>query len=151
WPANLVTATFLTNMHVNENHVANGWRISRYAFFAIVFCSSFVWYFFPGYMFQALSYFAWPTWIAPDNAVVNQVFGASSGMGLMPITFDWNQIAGYVGSPLIPPASVILTIALSIVIIYWVCVSAIYYTNTWWSQYLPLSLSTNFDRYGESY
>lgn len=151
WPANLVTATFLTNMHVNENHTANGWRISRYAFFAIVFACSFVWYFFPGYIFQALSYFAWPTWIAPDNATVNQVFGAASGMGLMPITFDWNQVAGYIGSPLIPPASVILTIALSIVVIYWIIVAALYWTNTWYSKYMPLSSSDSYDRYGEVY
>lgn len=33
WPLNLVTVTFLTNMHINENHVANGWKISRLAFF----------------------------------------------------------------------------------------------------------------------
>lgn len=32
WPLNLVTATFLTNMHINENHTANGWKISRLAF-----------------------------------------------------------------------------------------------------------------------
>ncbi|KAF3993307.1 hypothetical protein FT663_00581 [Candidozyma haemuli var. vulneris] len=151
WPANLVTATFLTNMHVNENHTANGWKISRYAFFAIVFMVSFVWYFFPGFIFQALSYFAWPTWIAPENVTVNQVFGAATGMGLMPITFDWNQVAGYIGSPLIPPASVILTIALSIVIIYWICTAALYWTNTWYAQYMPLSSSDSYDRYGEVY
>lgn len=27
WPSNLVTATFLTNLHINKNHVANGWKI----------------------------------------------------------------------------------------------------------------------------
>ena len=31
WPE-FVTATFLTNMHINENHTANGWKISRLAF-----------------------------------------------------------------------------------------------------------------------
>lgn len=151
WPANLVTSTFLTNMHLNENHPANGWRISRFAFFGIVFVGNFVWYFFPGYIFTALSYFAWPTWIRPNNARLNQVFGASTGMGLMPITFDWNQIAGYVGLPLIPPASAILAVFASIVLIFWVVVPAIYYTNTWYAQYMPLSSSDSYDRYGQEY
>lgn len=151
WPANLVTSTFLTNMHVNENHTANGWKISRYAFFCLVFTANFFWYFFPGYIFTALSYFAWPTWIAPNNVKVNQVFGASSGMGLFPVTFDWNQIAGYIGSPLIPPASTIVTIFSSIVIIFWIVVPAVYYTNTWYSKYLPFSDSSSYDRFQMPY
>lgn len=151
WPANLVTSTFLTNMHVNENHTANGWKISRYAFFCLVFTANFFWYFFPGYIFTALSYFAWPTWIAPNNVKVNQVFGASSGMGLFPLTFDWNQIAGYIGSPLIPPASTIITIFSSVVIIFWIVVPAAYYTNTWYSRYLPFSDSSSYDRYQMPY
>ena len=78
----------------------------------IVFVASFVWYWFPGYIFQALSYFSWITWIKPNNVIINQVFGSSSGLGMIPnnIALDWNQIAGYIGSPLIPPASVIATI-----------------------------------------
>lgn len=151
WPANLVTATFLTNLHINENHEANGWRISRYGFFALVFIGNFIWYFFPGYMFQALSYFAWPTWIAPNNVPLNQVFGASSGMGMMPITFDWNQVAGYIGSPLIPPATTILTIFSSIVVIFWIVVPAVYFTNTWYSKYMPLSSSGSYDRYQNTF
>ncbi|KAM9938295.1 hypothetical protein OXX80_002198 [Metschnikowia pulcherrima] len=151
WPANLVTSTFLTNMHLNENHPANGWKISRFAFFAIVFSGYFCWNFFPNYIFTALSYFAWPTWIAPNNVPLNQVFGASTGLGLMPITFDWNQIAGYIGSPLIPPAGTILTIFASIVLIFWIVVPAVYYTNTWYSKYLPLSSSGSYDRYQNTY
>lgn len=151
WPSNLVTATFLTNMHINENHTANGWRISRFAFFTLVFVGNFCWYFFPGYIFTALSYFAWPTWIAPNNVKVNQVFGASSGMGLFPLTFDWNQIAGYIGSPLIPPATTIVTIFSSIVVIFWIVVPAVYYTNTWYSKYLPLSSLGSYDRYQQTY
>lgn len=151
WPANLVTSTFLTNMHLNENHTANGWKISRFAFFATVFCGYFCWNFLPNYMFTALSYFAWPTWIAPNNIPLNQVFGASSGLGLMPITFDWNQIAGYIGSPLIPPTGTIITIFSSIVVIFWIVVPAVYYTNTWYSKYLPLSASGSFDRYQNTY
>lgn len=151
WPSALVTTTFLTNMHINENHPANGWKISRLAFFSIVFVCLFVWYFFPGFIFQALSYFAWPTWIAPNNVIVNQVFGASTGLGLIPLTFDWNQVAGYIGSPLIPNSATIWTVFASIVIIFWAVVPAIHYTNTWYAQYLPISSSGSYDRFGQSY
>ena len=36
----------------------------------------------------------------PGDVLVNQIFGMSTGMALFPITFDWSQITGYVGSPL---------------------------------------------------
>lgn len=64
------------------------WKISRYGFFGVAFCASFVWYWFPDFIFTALSYFTFPCWIKPDNRVVNQVFGMTSGMGLLPLTFD---------------------------------------------------------------
>ncbi|SCU93346.1 LAFA_0F15896g1_1 [Lachancea sp. 'fantastica'] len=151
WPATLVSTTFLTNMHVNENHVANGWKISRLKFFLVVFIAGFVYYWFPGFIFQALSYFAWVTWIKPNNIVLNQVFGASSGLGLLPITFDWNQIAGYIGSPLIPPVGAIVSILLSMVAIFWIVVPAIHYSNVWYGKYLPISDSGSYDRFQESY
>lgn len=64
------------------------WTASRYKFFLIAFCISFVWYWFPDFIFPALGYFTWVCWIAPDNAVVNQIFGMKSGIGLLPFTFD---------------------------------------------------------------
>ncbi|CDK24234.1 unnamed protein product [Kuraishia capsulata CBS 1993] len=151
WPSTLVTSTFLTNIHINDNHVANGWKISRLKFFLIVFAASFAWYWFPGYVFQALSYFAWPTWIAPNNVIVNQVFGAYSGIGLFPITFDWEQIAGYTGSPLVPPLSTIFSVAASMVVMYWIITPAIHYANVLYFQYLPISSSSTYDRYQNTY
>lgn len=151
WPQNLVMSTFLTNMHVNENHVINGWKISRLNFFGIVGVTGFLWYWIPGYIWTGLSSFAWPTWIAPNNPKVNQVFGSTTGLGLLPITFDWEQISGYVGLPLIPPASALATIGLSMILIFWSVVPALYYTNTWYSKYMPISSSSSYDRYGKDY
>ncbi|SCU93362.1 LAME_0F03532g1_1 [Lachancea meyersii CBS 8951] len=151
WPGNLVSCTFLTNMHVNENHVANGWTISRLKFFLIVFICGFVYYWFPGFIFQALSYFAWITWIKPNNVVLNQVFGASTGLGLFPLTFDWNQIAGYIGSPLIPPVGAIFSILLSMIAIFWIVVPAVHYSNVWYGKYLPISDSASYDRFQNVY
>lgn len=153
WPLNLVTTVFLTNMHKNENHVANGWKISRLAFFSIVFVGSFVYYWFPGLIFPALSNFSWITWIKPNNVVINQIFGSLSGLGMVPnnIALDWNQIAGYIGSPLIPPASTIATIFATVVFFYWIITPALYYSNTWYAKFMPMSSSVSYDRYGNRY
>ncbi|KAK6594613.1 OPT family small oligopeptide transporter [Botrytis cinerea] len=58
-------------------------------FFMARVLGSFVWYFFPGWIFRGLSYFTFACWIAPRNPVVNQLFGGVTGLGLIPITFDW--------------------------------------------------------------
>ncbi|AET41033.1 oligopeptide transporter OPT1 Ecym_7185 [Eremothecium cymbalariae DBVPG len=151
WPSALVTCTFLTNIHINENHVANGWKISRLKFFLIVFIIGFVWYWIPGYLFQALGTFVWPLWIAPKNVIVNQLFGPQTGMGLLPLTFDWNQISGFTGSPLVPPVSAIITIAISVVSIFWILLPIIHYSNIWYGKYLPMSRSKSYDRYQNTY
>lgn len=75
----------------------------RFRWFLIVTVASFFYYFIPGFLAKFLSVFAFATWIAPQNPVVNQLFGGTTGLSLVPITFDWTQIAGWVGSPLIPP------------------------------------------------
>lgn len=42
--------------------------------------------------------------IAPNNVVVNQVFGGLTGLGLIPISLDWSIISGFMGySPLMTP------------------------------------------------
>ncbi|KAK7204426.1 OPT oligopeptide transporter protein-domain-containing protein [Myxozyma melibiosi] len=151
WPSNLVTATFLTNIHKNDNFPVSGWKISRLRLFNIIFGCGFLYYWFPGYLAQFLSYFGWITWIRPNNVVLNQVFGVATGMGLMPITFDWNQIAGYIGSPLVPPFFATANIALSMLIIFWIIVPAVHFTNTWYGKYLPMSDSSTYDRYQSSY
>lgn len=127
--------------------------ISRERFFLYAWLAGVVWYFFPGYLFQALSYFSWVCWIAPNNIVVNQLFGYVSGLGMSLVTFDWAQIA-YLGSPLATPwwaeanvagGFVFFFCELSMVIICMLLTGAIvglvvpciYYTNTWYSKYLP--------------
>ncbi|ODQ67392.1 small oligopeptide transporter [Nadsonia fulvescens var. elongata DSM 6958] len=151
WPSNLVSTTFLTNIHMNTNHMADGWKISRLRFFLIVATISFLWYFIPGFLWQSLSYFSWTTWFAPNNVIVNQVFGVVTGLGVIPITFDWNQVAGYLGSPLIPPFFAIANIMLSIVVMFWVVVPFLHYSNVSYNKYLPMSDSNSYDRFQNNY
>lgn len=50
-----------------------------------------------------MSVFAFPTWIKPDNVVVNQLFGGFTGLSLIPITFDWTYVSAYLLNPLLSP------------------------------------------------
>ena len=72
------TAMFST-MHKSVNKNANGWSISRYKFFVIVWGGAFLWYFVPGLLMPALSYFNVITWLAPKNVVVSNLVRHSFG------------------------------------------------------------------------
>ncbi|KAF5856357.1 hypothetical protein ETB97_007489 [Aspergillus alliaceus] len=156
WPGLLGTSALTSTLHranqkeARANSRGTTWKISRYAFFSLVFCLSFCWYWFPNFIFPALGYFAFPCWIAPENTVVNQLFGMKSGMGLLPLTFDWSQIS-YVGSPLLVPAWAIVNVFGSLVFWIWIVAVACYYTNTWYSAHLPFQSSSVFDNTGSVY
>jgi hypothetical protein len=70
WPSTLMSTAMFTTMHKKENKLANGWIISRYRFFVIVWAVAFAWYFLPGLLMPALSYFSVITWFAPRSVVV---------------------------------------------------------------------------------
>ncbi|KAG9312692.1 OPT oligopeptide transporter protein-domain-containing protein [Chiua virens] len=151
WPANLVTCALFNTLHA-QSYAGMGTRggISRERFFLYVWAGSMCWYFLPGYLFQALSYFSWVCWIAPDNVVVNQLFGYQSGLGMSLITFDWSQIS-YIGSPLATPWWAEANIAVAFMFFIWFLTPVLYYTNTWYAAYLPISSRTSFDNTGSSY
>lgn len=143
-------------------------------YFIYVMLGSGVWYFFPGLMFVGLSYFTWVCWIAPKNILVNQVFGMVSGvsdisslvlvvplmrrclmtdifqLGLSPITFDWSQIA-YNTNPLLAPTWAAMNVLAGFVMFFWIVVPALYYSNVWYTGYLPIFSSTLFDNTASAY
>ncbi|TFK79308.1 OPT oligopeptide transporter [Polyporus arcularius HHB13444] len=151
WPTNLVTCALFNTLH-SQQYSGMGTRggISRERFFACAFVGSLCWYIFPGYIFQALSFFNWVCWIAPENVVVNQLFGYYSGLGMSLITFDWSQIA-YIGSPLASPWWASANVAGGFVFFFWFITPVLYYTNTWYAKYMPISSRTSFDNTGASY
>jgi len=104
WPGALVNAALFNTLHNNYGKRESR-HMSREKFFCIALACSFLWYWMPGYLFTALSVFNWVCWIAPNNIVVNQLFGTLSGLGMGVLTFDWSMIA-YVGSPLVTPVSI---------------------------------------------
>lgn len=153
WPTNFVSTSLFYALHDHSKTdpaQANGWSIGRYRYFLYVFLGSFVWYFFPGWIFQALSYFAFATWIAPDNIIVNQIFGYNNGLGLIPITFDWTQITGFTLSPLMFPWHAIANTLIGTVLFFLIVTPALHYTGWGYAQYLPMSSSSSYDNTGNA-
>ncbi|CAN8102870.1 unnamed protein product [Discula destructiva] len=150
WPSTLMSAAMFTTLHKEENKPADGWRISRWKFFYIVWTVAFLFYFLPGLLMPALSYFNVITWFAPDNVVVANLFGVSSGLGLFPVTFDWAQIA-YIGSPLLTPFWAAMNVVGGLVIIMWIIAPIAYYSNWLYSSYMPILSAAVFDNTGNIY
>ncbi|KAK4192433.1 OPT oligopeptide transporter protein-domain-containing protein [Podospora australis] len=150
WPGTLMSAAMFTTLHKEENAPANGWRISRWKFFYVVWFFSFIFYFLPGLLMPALSYFNVVTWFAPDNVVVANLFGVVSGLGLFPLTFDWAQIA-YIGSPLLTPFWAAMNVVGGLVIVMWIIAPIAYYSNWLYSSYMPILSAAVFDNTGSVY
>ncbi|CAK3793603.1 small oligopeptide transporter [Lecanosticta acicola] len=150
WPGVLGNCALLNTLHSRANAIANGWKITRLRFFMVVMVCAFVWYWFPGLIFVGLSYFTWICWIAPNNIVVNQLFGMQTGLGLFPLTFDWSQIA-YNTNPLLSPSWAAINVFGGFAFFFWIVVPGIYYTNTWYTAYLPMMDANVYDNTGSSY
>lgn len=101
WPGALVNAALFNTFH-KARYGKTDRHVSRQRFFLIAMACSFIWYWVPGYLFTGLSMFNWICWIAPNNLVVNSLFGTASGLGMSVLTFDWSMIS-FIGSPLVTP------------------------------------------------
>ncbi|GAA5841775.1 hypothetical protein JCM9279_003104 [Rhodotorula babjevae] len=151
WPATLPSTVLLRAFHEREDRSsANGWTMSRYRFFAFFTAGAFVWFWFPDYIFTALSSFAFVTWIWPNSQKVNAIFGMNSGLGLLPISLDWTQIT-YAGQPLTTPFYISANCMASVALFYLIIGPIIYYKNVWYSGYLPVLSSSTFDNTGAKY
>ena len=88
--------------------------------------------------------------IPVDNIVVNNLFGMSTGLGYLPTTFDWSQIA-YNGSPLVVPFWAQANVFAGFFVFIAVLSPILYYTNVWYTSYMPLSGSDSYDNTGAVY
>ena len=103
WPINLATVAFMHAFHTESNDVVNSWAISRIRWFMYCFTAMFIYFWFPGYILQAMSYFNWITWISPSNVKLAAIVGSVNGLGFNPLpTFDWVQIVQFY-DPLVNP------------------------------------------------
>lgn len=154
WPQDLVSVAFMYTLHDHSKtdpEKANGWSIGRYRYFFYVFIGSFCWYWIPGFLFQALSAFAFVTYIAPNNVNVNKIFGAQTGMSLIPITFDWTTITGYITSPLIYPWHAIVNTIIGVIFFFWIVCAGMHWSGSFYADWLPFSDSGSWDNTQQPY
>ncbi|KAK9448443.1 OPT oligopeptide transporter protein-domain-containing protein [Limtongia smithiae] len=156
YPVKAVWPTVLPTLQLNKTlllpdkpRTINGWKMSKYKFFNVMLGISFVYFFFPDYIFTALSVFNWPTWIAPQNQNLAFVMGSKIGVGINPIaSFDWSVINYSI--PLTVPFYTVLNRYVGTVI-GGIIILIMMYTNYLYSGYVPPNLATIYDRYGTTY
>ncbi|KAI1755875.1 OPT family small oligopeptide transporter [Xylaria castorea] len=154
WPGNLVNATLFHVLHHDEPTdpvKTNGWRMGRHRWFLYVMGGGFVWYFFPGWIFQGLSYFNFLCWVLPNSVIVNKLFGGFHGYGLLPTTLDWSVISGYALSPLIPPFHAIANTVAGVLIFFVIISAGLHFSGTWYADYFVVQSSDAFDNTGAKY
>lgn len=87
WPGTFTTIAMNDALHNETNDAVVGpfkkvFTISRLRFFLWTFAAMFVYFWFPNYLFEAMSYFSWMTWIAPNHKTLNAVTGMRQGLGV---------------------------------------------------------------------
>ncbi|KAH8888862.1 OPT family small oligopeptide transporter [Thozetella sp. PMI_491] len=153
WPATLIYTTVMGSLHdhsPSDPSKTNGWKIGRYHFFLLVAGLTFVYEWIPQVIAQFLQVFTFVCWIAPENVVVNQVFGGQTGLGILPISFDWATISGFLYSPLPVPGFALINVGAGIAFMF-IAMIGLAWGGPDYYQYLPLAANANFDHFGSSY
>jgi len=110
---------FCRNLRRTSLHIPGAFRF----FLDMLVQAQYVSFYYPPHM-NSRSQITHPS----DDVVVNQLFGVVSGLGMGILTFDWNQIA-FIGSPLIIPWWAEVHIMIGFVLLYWLVVPLLYYSN----------------------
>ncbi|KAL8281284.1 hypothetical protein RQP46_006318 [Phenoliferia psychrophenolica] len=152
WPAALATVALNRSFHEpGLNPTVSGWKISRLRFFTIVFVIYGLYFVLPQAVFSALSYFNWITWISPNNIKLALIAGSVGGIGLSPIaTLDWSYIQA-INNPLISPLYSSLNLAAGLCFMAICLICPLYFTNTWYSAYMPINSASLYDNTGNVY
>ncbi|AJR61620.1 ASG_G0027790.mRNA.1.CDS.1 [Saccharomyces cerevisiae] len=156
WPQTLISVSLFDSLHSRkvEKTVANGWTMPRYRFFLIVLIGSFIWYWVPGFLFTGLSYFNVILWGSKTrhNFIANTIFGTQSGLGALPITFDYTQVSQAMsGSVFATPFYVSANTYASVLIFFVIVLPCLYFTNTWYAKYMPVISGSTYDNTQNKY
>ncbi|KAK9323419.1 OPT oligopeptide transporter protein-domain-containing protein [Lipomyces orientalis] len=122
WPTVLPTLALNRALLITEKKTStNGWTISSYRFFFIVFGASFVYFFFP-------DVFNWITWINPKSVILAIICGQNL---VVPFFSVMNKYAGMFFSSFL--------------------LLGMYWTNYKFTAYLPPNSNDVYDKYGDSF
>ncbi|KAI4740640.1 OPT-domain-containing protein [Aureobasidium sp. EXF-12298] len=156
WPTSLVTMALNNSFHDPSNPSVMGpfkkvFTMSRLKFFVLTFTAMFFYFWFPNFIFGALSTFNWINWIAPNNLNLSTVTGMNNGLGFNPFpTFDWNILLWDQMDPLMVPFFNTINRFAGLVISAF-AVLGVWYSNTFNTGYLPINSNKVFDHYGKFY
>ncbi|XP_022973113.1 oligopeptide transporter 3-like isoform X4 [Cucurbita maxima] len=149
WPANLAQVSLFRALHETEDRSKG---MTRMKFFLIFMGASFVYYVFPGYLLQILSFFSWVCWVWPRSITAQQIGSSQSGLGLGAFSFDWAGISAYHGSPLVSPWSSILNVGVGFVMFIYIVLPVCYWKfNTFDAHKFPIFSNKLFTRTGQKY
>ncbi|ORX39266.1 oligopeptide transporter 2 [Kockovaella imperatae] len=155
WPGTMNNLALIRAFHTETNEPVRGpfgrmYTWSREKFFLIAALAMAVYFWFPGYIWQSLSYFSWITWIAPKNVNLDAVCGFAGGMGFNPWpSWDWNIAQTWL-TPLTIPMFTAGNIAISTIIAN-LMVLGFWYGNAWDTGYLQINQPDTFDNTGGLY
>ncbi|GMH09568.1 hypothetical protein Nepgr_011409 [Nepenthes gracilis] len=149
WPGNLVQVSLFRTLHEKDKRGKGG--ITRLQFFLMVVVASFAYYIIPGYFFPTISCLSVLCWIWKDSITVQQLGSGLHGLGIGSFAFDWNTIAGFLGTPLSTPCYAIINIMAGFFIMVYVVLPATYYSNVYQAKRFPFISSHTFDSSGHTY
>ncbi|KAF9912345.1 hypothetical protein EC991_011037 [Linnemannia zychae] len=124
-------------------------RITRLQYFSYVSLASFIYYWFPNYIFPTLTAFSILCWINPKNIILSQLTG-SNGLGIGTISFDWATSTSAL-APLVTPWWAQVNILVGFVIVAWIIAPIAYYSNLWSSKNFPILTAGLFREDGTPY
>ncbi|KID85214.1 small oligopeptide transporter, OPT family protein [Metarhizium guizhouense ARSEF 977] len=155
WPNQFASTSLFYALHDkskgDDGLRSNGWLVSRYRWFAMVAASMFCYYWIPGVLWQGLSVFAFATWIRPRNVVVNQLFGGTTGLSLIPLTLDWTHVTAYLGDPLLAPTHSHVNTLVGLFVFVLVATIGMVYSGTLFADHLPLVTAQTYDNTQNNY
>ncbi|KAI3456583.1 hypothetical protein Pfo_013246 [Paulownia fortunei] len=149
WPSNLAQVSLFRALHERESKTEG---MTRMRFFLICMTASFVYYLFPGYLFQILTFFSWVCWVWPHSITAQQIGSGYHGLGVGAFTLDWAGISAYHGSPLVTPFSSILNVMIGFIMFIYIIIPICYWKfNTFDARKFPIFSNQLFTSTGHKY
>lgn len=126
--------------------------MSRSKFFVIALTCSFLWYLFPGYLFQTLQSISWVCWVFPHSVTAQQIGSGLNGLGVGAITLDWSAVASFLFSPLISPFFAIANVFVGYFVIMYIVIPISYWgLNVYSAKTFPIYSADLFTADGQEY
>ncbi|PIN22470.1 Sexual differentiation process protein ISP4 [Handroanthus impetiginosus] len=139
------------NILENVDGSVNKHQMSRSKFFLIAFFCSFLWYLFPGYLFQTLRNISWVCWVFPHSVTAHQIGSGRQGLGVGALTLDWSVVA-FLSSPLISPFFVIANVFLGYFVANYIVIPISYWVlNVYNAKTFPIYSMDFFTANGKKY